>query len=230
MPVGVPKVPYAVGEDEENAEWYDLYNCLYLDRYLFLFQDLKEELGNQLMGIMLYLNTEEDNTDDLWFYINSPGGQMGPGIGLYDVMGFIKPDTNTICLGRASSIASFVVMGGTTGKRVAAPNSRMMIHQPAGGNQGQISLLFSEIQELIRLRRTVIDVYSERTGQTRDRIIEDMGRDEYMTAQEARDYGLVDLVGEDCVPNMRKASDYTVDTSSISDDSEGNNDDKKLVK
>lgn len=188
-------------EDEESADWMDLYNCLYRERFLYLFQDLKEELGNQLMGIMLYLNTEEC-MDDLYLYVNSPGGDLNPGIGIYDVMGFIDADVNTICLGRAASIASFVVMGGTDGKRIASPNCRMMIHQPGGGTQGQSVLVLSETEEMARLLDQVIDVYCERTGQTRRRIIDDMARDEYMTAQESRDYGLVDQVGSDLHPSV----------------------------
>jgi ATP-dependent Clp protease, protease subunit len=195
MPVGVPKVSYQLADDQP-ADWIDLYNCLYRERFLFFCQDLKEELSNQLIGIMLYLNAEE-STDDLFLYINSPGGKMSAGVGMYDVMGFIDPDVNTICIGRAASIASFVLMGGTTGKRTAAPNSRMMIHQPAGGSQGQTSIVLSEAREILRLRQQVIEVYAQRTGQTEKRITEDMTRDEYMTPHEARDYGLVDQVGAD---------------------------------
>ena len=195
MPVGVPKVSYQLAEDQP-ADWIDLYNCLYRERFLFLCQDLTEELSNQLIGIMLYLNGEE-SMDDLFLYINSPGGKMTAGVGIYDVMGFIDADVNTICIGRAASIASFVLMGGTTGKRTAGPNARMMIHQPAGGSQGQTSIVLSEAQEVVRLRQQVMDVYCERTGQSAERIREDMYRDEYMTAHEARDYGLVDQVGAD---------------------------------
>ena len=132
MPVGVPKVAYRFSDDQP-ADWIDLYNCLYRERYLFLCQDLNEELSNQLIGIMLYLNGEESDRD-VYLYINSLGGAITSGMGLYDVINFIDSDVTTICIGTAASIASFVLMGGTYGKRTA-PAQRANHDTPARGRQ-----------------------------------------------------------------------------------------------
>lgn len=193
MPVGVPKVGYRLGEDQP-ADWIDLYNCLFRERLLFCCQDLNEELANQLIGILLYLNCEENDEDDVIMYINCPGGGITGGVGLYDVINYVDAEVTTICVGIAASIASFVLMGGTVGKRIAFPNSRVMIHQPAGGSRGQTSLVLSEAEEMVRIRNEVIQVYSERTGHSVSKIIDDMNRDRYMTAREAKKYGLVDEV------------------------------------
>jgi ATP-dependent Clp protease, protease subunit len=199
MPVGVPKVAYELVEDEP-AEWIDLYNALYRERTLFLCQDLNEELANQLMGIMLYINTQPTRfpkTDDVVMYINSPGGEMVPGVGVHDVSNFIAQDVHTICIGVAASITSFVLVGGTMGKRTATPNARMMIHQPTGGSDGQMNIVLSEAQEVLRLQEAIIKTYAKITGQTIERIKRDIKRDEFMSPHEARTYGLIDQVGAD---------------------------------
>lgn len=192
MPIGVPKVPYRFPGDE-MAQWTDLYNRLYRDRILFLCQDLDDELANQLIGIMLYLNAE-DTTQDLFLYINSPGGSVTCGIGVYDAMHYIQSDVTTICVGTAASMASFVLTGGTLGKRIALPHSRIMIHQPGGGSQGQTSLVLSEAEEMLRIRDEVVSIYADRTGQNPGLISRDMNRDQFMSAREAKEYGLVDQV------------------------------------
>lgn len=194
MPLGVPKVPYQFS-NEQPAEWVDLYNRLYRNRVLFLCQDLGDELANQLIGIMLYLNGEETDEDDtLCMYINSPGGAVTCGIAVYDAMNYIVPDVTTICVGTAASMASFVLSGGTTGRRIAMPHCRVMIHQPGGGSQGQTSIVISEAEEMVRLRQEVIYIYAERTGQSPNRISQDLGRDQFMSPYFAREYGLVDQV------------------------------------
>lgn len=192
MPIGVPKVPYRL-PGEEMAQWTDLYNRLYRDRILFLCQDLDDELANQLIGIMLYLNAE-DTTQDLFLYINSPGGSVTCGIGVYDAMHYIQSDVTTICVGTAASMASFVLAGGTLGKRITLPHSRIMIHQPGGGSQGQTSLVLSEAEEMLRIRDEVVSIYSNRTGQNTSKISSDMNRDQFMSAREAKEYGLVDQI------------------------------------
>lgn len=192
MPIGVPKVPYRLPGDE-YAQWIDLYNRLYRDRLLFLCQDLNDELANQLIGIMLYLNAEE-TAQDIFLYINSPGGSVTCGIGVYDAMNYIDSDVTTICVGTAASMASFVLSGGTRGKRLVLPNARIMIHQPGGGSQGQTSLVLSEAEEMLRLRDEVISIYADRTGQNFARISKDMNRDQFMSAREAKQYGLVDQI------------------------------------
>ena len=192
MPVGVPKVAYSVAEDQP-ADWIDLYNCLYRERYLFLCQDLNEELSNQLIGIMLFLNGEERD-DDVYLYINSLGGAITCGIGLVDVINFIDSDVMTICIGTSASIASFVLTGGTHGKRTALPNARIMIHQPSGGSQGQTASVLSEAEEMVRLRDDLVQIYASRSGQPPEQIKADLGRDVFMSAREAKAYGLVDQV------------------------------------
>lgn len=192
MPLGVPKVPYAFSENS-YADWIDLYNCLYRERLLFLCQDLNVELANQLIGIMIYLNAEDDS-QGLFMYINSPGGSITCGIGVYDAMNFVSTNVTTICVGTAASMASFVLSGGTRGQRIALPYARVMIHQPGGGSRGQTSLVLSEAKEMLRMNKEVINIYAERTGQTPDQIRKDMKRDQFMSAREAKGYGLVDQV------------------------------------
>ena len=192
MPIGVPKVPFRM-PGEPTAQWVDLFNRLSRDRVLFLCSELKDELANQLIGIMLFLNAEEEKKE-IYLYINSPGGSITCGIAVYDSMNFIDADVTTICVGTAASVASFVLAGGSIGKRIAFPNSRIMIHQPEGGSQGQASEIVFEASEVSRIRREVAKAYAERTGQNLARISRDMDRDQYMSAREAKDYGLVDQV------------------------------------
>lgn len=192
MPIGVPKVPFRM-PGEPTAQWVDLFNRLSRDRVLFLCSELKDELANQLIGIMLFLNAEEEKKE-IYLYINSPGGSITCGIAVYDSMNFIDADVTTICVGTAASVASFVLAGGSIGKRIAFPNSRIMIHQPEGGSQGQASEIVFEASEVSRIRREVAKAYAERTGQSLSRISRDMDRDQYMSAKEAKNYGLVDQV------------------------------------
>ena len=190
MPIGVPKVPFRL-PGEPDAQWVDLYNRLYRERVLFLCQDLNDELANQLIGIMLYLNAEE-KIKDLYIYINSPGGSVTCGIAVYDIVNYIDADVTTLCVGTAASMASFVLAGGSRGKRIAFPNSRIMIHQPEGGSQGQASEIIYESDEVVRIRRQVGRIYANRTGQSLSQISRDMDRDQFMSAREAKEYGLVD--------------------------------------
>ena len=192
MPIGVPKVPFRM-PGEPTAQWVDLFNRLSRDRVLFLCSELKDELANQLIGIFLFLNAEEEKKE-IYLYINSPGGSITCGIAVYDTMNFIDADVTTICVGTAASVASFVLAGGSIGKRIAFPNSRIMIHQPEGGSQGQASEIVFEASEVARIRREVAKAYAERTGQSLSRISRDMDRDSYMSAKEAKNYGLIDQV------------------------------------
>nr|YP_010044978.1 clp protease proteolytic subunit [Blidingia minima]AWX53128.1 ClpP [Blidingia minima]QPF96243.1 clp protease proteolytic subunit [Blidingia minima]QUX32812.1 ATP-dependent Clp protease proteolytic subunit [Blidingia minima] len=192
MPVGVPKVPYRFSDDT-YAEWVDLYNRLYRERLLFLCQDLNAELANQLIGLMVYLNAE-DETLGLFMYINSPGGSVTCGIGVSDVMSIVEADVTTICVGTAASMASFVLASGSQGLRIALPNTRVMLHQSGGGSRGQTSSVLSEAREMLRMNEEVVSVYSQKTGQTPNQIRKDMKRDQYLSAREAKSYGLVDQV------------------------------------
>lgn len=192
MPIGVPKVPYRL-PGEPSAQWVDLYNRLYRERVLFLCQDLNDEISNQLISVMLYLNGEE-STEDVYIYINSPGGSVICGIAVYDIMNYIDMEVITLCVGTASSMASFILSGGALGRRMAFPHSRLMIHQPEGGSQGQGSEVIAESEEVIRIRRQVARIYSTRTGQNLIQILKDMDRDKFMSAREAKQYGLVDYL------------------------------------
>ena len=141
----------------------------------------------------------EESSQGLFLYINSPGGSVTCGIGVYDAMNYIQVDITTICVGTAASMASFILTGGTRGKRIALPNCRVMIHQPGGGSKGQTSLVLSEAEEMLRIRNEVISIYADRTGQTLARISQDMNRDQFMSAKEAKDYGLVDQIASSIV-------------------------------
>lgn len=194
MPLGVPKVAYRL-PGEPTPQWVDLYNRLYRERIIFLGSDLDDDLANQIVGIMLYLSAE-DETKRVFLYINSLGGSVTCGISVYDAMQHIEVGVTTICVGIAGSMASFILAGGEKNHRIALPHSRVMIHQPQGGSQGQVSEVTCEAVEVMRIRRQVSLIYAERTGQSLATIARDMDRDNFMCAREAKDYGLVDQVAQ----------------------------------
>ena len=192
MPIGVPKVPFRM-PGEPTAQWVDLFNRLSRERILFLCSELKDELANQLIGIMLFLNAEESDKG-LYLYINSPGGSIICGVGVYDCMNFVEAEVSTICVGTAASVASFVLAGGAIGKRLAFPNSRIMIHQPEGGSRGQASDILFESSEVDKIRERVAKTYAQITGQSLTQIVTDLDRDQYLSPNQAKDYGIVDQV------------------------------------
>ena len=192
MPIGVPKIPYRL-PGEPTAQWVDLYNRLSRERILFLGQDIDDELANQIIGLLLYLNSE-DEKNEIYLYINSPGGVVTAGLAVYDTMQHIQAQVTTICVGLAASMASIVLTGGEPGQRIALPHSQIMIHQPAAGVQGQATEIQTEALEVLRLRQQLGRLYSQRTGQTLSQIAADMDRDTFFSAAQARDYGLVDQV------------------------------------
>lgn len=195
MPIGVPKVAFRL-PGESVPQWLDIYNRLYRARVIFLGSELDDELANQLVGVMLYLSAENQRKG-LFIYINSPGGSVTCGITVYDVMHHVEADVTTICMGIAASMASFILAGGDRGHRIALPHSRVMIHQPQGGMQGQASEVQIEAEEVMRIRRQVGQIYAERTGQSLSTIARDMDRDNFMSARDAKNYGLVDQVVRD---------------------------------
>nr|YP_010330537.1 clp protease proteolytic subunit [Urtica macrorrhiza]YP_010330619.1 clp protease proteolytic subunit [Urtica dioica subsp. xingjiangensis]YP_010420973.1 clp protease proteolytic subunit [Urtica angustifolia]YP_010421221.1 clp protease proteolytic subunit [Urtica chamaedryoides]YP_010421304.1 clp protease proteolytic subunit [Urtica dioica]YP_010421387.1 clp protease proteolytic subunit [Urtica domingensis]YP_010421469.1 clp protease proteolytic subunit [Urtica hyperborea]YP_010421551.1 cl len=193
MPIGVPKVPFR-SPGEEDASWVDVLNRLYRERFLFLGQDVDTEISNQLIGLMVYLSIEDD-TKDLYLFINSPGGWVIPGLGIYDTMQFVQPDVQTICIGLAASMGSFILVGGEITKRLAFPHARVMIHQPSSSfYQASTGDFILEAEELLTLRETLTKVYVQRTGKSLWVVSEDMERDVFMSAIEAQTHGLVDLV------------------------------------
>nr|YP_009231184.1 clpP-like protease [Dipteronia sinensis]ALV83916.1 clpP-like protease [Dipteronia sinensis]QBS30463.1 clpP-like protease [Dipteronia sinensis]QBS30551.1 clpP-like protease [Dipteronia sinensis]QBS30639.1 clpP-like protease [Dipteronia sinensis]QBS30727.1 clpP-like protease [Dipteronia sinensis] len=192
MPIGVPKVPFRT-PGERNATWIDI-NRLYRERLIFLGQAIDSNVSNQLIGLFVYLSSESD-TKDLYLLINSPGGWVIPGIAIYDTMQFVRPDIQTICMGLAASMGSFILVGGAITKRLAFPHARVMIHQPAAGfYEAQTSELILEAEELLKLREILTRVYVQRTGKPLWAVSEDMERDTFMSATEAQAHGIVDFV------------------------------------
>ncbi|KAI3899311.1 hypothetical protein MKW92_024332 [Papaver armeniacum] len=184
MPIGVPKVPFRI-PGEEDSVWVD---------NTFLGQQVDSEIANQLMGLMIYL-TIEDDTKDVYLFINSPGGWVTPGIGMYDTMQFVQPHVHTICMGLAASMRSFVLVGGEITKRLAFPHAWVMIHQPASSfYEAQTGEFVLEAEELLKLRETLTRVYVQRTGNPLWVVSEDMERNVFMSATEAQAHGIVDLV------------------------------------
>ncbi|KOO27502.1 ATP-dependent clp protease proteolytic subunit [Chrysochromulina tobinii] len=192
MPIGVPKVAYRV-PGSAYADWVDLYNRLYRERILFLGQEINDEIANQIIGVMLYLDSE-DNTKPISLYINSPGGSVTSGFAMFDTMRHIKSEVSTINVGLAASMGSFLLMGGTKGKRLALPHSRTMIHQPSGGAQGQASDIKVEAEQILSIRERVVNYYSQLSGQPREKVRMDIDRDNFMSAEETLKYGLIDRV------------------------------------
>ena len=180
-------------EEEEEEEWIDIYDWLYDQRVLFLTDIIEEEVSSQLIAVMIYLSRQEPDKE-LFLYIDSPGGGVLAGMSLYDTIKDIAAPVNTICVGTAVSTASFILAGGAFGKRSALPHSRIMIRQPEGWTEGQVSEMASESEELIRIRRQVGIFYADCTGQSLIKIARDMDRNEFMSAREAKEYGLVDQV------------------------------------
>ncbi len=171
----------------------DLYNRLYRERILFLGQEINDEIANQIIGVMLYLDSE-DNTKPISLYINSPGGSVTSGFAMFDTMRHIKSEVSTINVGLAASMGSFLLMGGTKGKRLALPHSRTMIHQPSGGAQGQASDIKVEAEQILSIRERVVNYYSQLSGQPREKVRMDIDRDNFMSAEETLKYGLIDRV------------------------------------
>ncbi|HEY9656307.1 MAG TPA: ATP-dependent Clp protease proteolytic subunit [Crinalium sp.] len=194
MPIGVPKVPYRM-PGEPYTQWIDIYNRLYRERIIFLGKDVDDEIANQIVAVMLYLDSE-DPGKDIVLYINSPGGSVTAGMAIYDTMQHIKSDVVTICVGLAASMGSFLLAAGAKGKRLALPHSRIMIHQPSGGTRGQATDIEIEAREIIRIRRQLNQIYADRTGQALPKLEKDMDRDYFMSAEEAKEYGLIDRVIE----------------------------------
>ncbi|MEG4110749.1 MULTISPECIES: ATP-dependent Clp protease proteolytic subunit [unclassified Microcoleus] len=195
MPIGVPKVPYKM-PGGYDTQWINIYDRLYRERIIFLGRDVDDEIANQIIAVMLYLDSE-DSGKDIILYINSPGGMVSAGMAIFDTMQHIKSDVVTICVGLAASMGSFLLAAGAKGKRLALPHSRIMIHQPSGGTRGQATDIQIEAKEILRLRHELNNIYAKNTGQPISKIEKDMDRDYFMSAEEAREYGLIDRVIEE---------------------------------
>lgn len=173
----------------------DIYNRLYRERIIFLGSEIDDELANQIIGVMLYLD-EEDSSKPIYLYINSPGGSVISGLAIFDAMQLIKSEVITINLGLAASMGSFILAAGSKGKRLALPSSRIMIHQPMGGAQGQAQDIKVEAAQIMRIRDNLVKMYSMFTGQTTEVITAALDRDNFLSAQEALEFGLIDRILE----------------------------------
>ncbi len=191
--VGLGMVPIVIEQSGRGERAYDIYSRLLRERIIFLVGPVHDATANLVVAQMLFLESENPDKD-IFLYINSPGGSVSAGLSIYDTMQFIKPDVSTLCMGMAASMGSFLLMAGAKGKRAALPNSRIMIHQPSGGAQGQASDIEIQAREIIKTREQLNRIYADRTGQSVDRIAADMERDLWMNPVEAKDYGLIDSV------------------------------------
>jgi len=186
-------VPIVVEQTARGERSYDIYSRLLKERVIFMVGPVEDHMANLIVAQLLYLESENPDKD-IHFYINSPGGSVTSGMSIYDTMQFIKPDVSTMCVGQAASMGAFLLAGGTKGKRYALPNSRIMIHQPSGGYQGQASDIHIHAQEILKIREKLNKIMGEHTGQSIEKIAEDTERDNFMDANEALNYGLIDQV------------------------------------
>ena len=186
-------VPYVVEQTSKGERSYDIYSRLLKDRIIFLGEEVNETTASLVVAQLLFLEAE-DPKKDISLYINSPGGVITAGMAIYDTMNFIKCDVSTICIGMAASMASFLLAGGTKGKRYILPNAEVMIHQPSGGAQGQATEINIAAEHILAIRKRLNEILADNTGQTLERIQADTERDNYMTAEEALAYGLVDRI------------------------------------
>lgn len=186
-------IPTVIEQSGRGERAFDIYSRLLRDRIIFLGQAVDQDLANIIVAQMLYLEAE-DPEKDIYIYINSPGGSVTAGLGIYDTMNHIRPDVCTICLGLAASMGAFLLSAGTKGKRMSLPHSRIMIHQPLGGAQGQATDIEIQAKEILYLKQQLNQALANHTGQPIERIAEDTERDFYMSAHEAMQYGLIDQV------------------------------------
>lgn len=190
---GLGMIPMVIEQSGRGERSYDIYSRLLKERVIFLVGEVNDQTANLVVAQLLFLESENPDKD-ISFYINSPGGSVSAGLAVFDTMNFIKPQVSTLCMGMAASMGSFLLMAGAKGKRFALPNSKIMIHQPSGGAQGQATDIEIHAREIIKTRAQLNRIYAERTGQLIEKIEADMERDRYMSADEAKEYGLIDQV------------------------------------
>ena len=186
-------IPMVVEQTSRGERSYDIYSRLLKERVIFLSGEVEDRMANLIVAKLLFLESE-DPKKDINIYINSPGGSVTAGMAIYDTMQFIKPDVRTLCIGQACSMGAFLLAGGAAGKRAALPNARVMIHQPLGGFRGQASDIQIHAQEILKIKQTLNERLAFHTGQSIERIEKDTDRDNFMSAEEAKAYGLVDDV------------------------------------
>ena len=192
-PVGLGLIPMVIEQSGRGERAYDIYSRLLKERVVFLVGPVNDATANLVVAQLLFLESENPDKD-IYFYINSPGGSVSAGLAIYDTMQFIKPDVSTLCIGQAASMGAFLLTAGAKGKRYCLPNSRVMIHQPMGGFQGQASDIEIHAKEILYLRARLNEIMAKHTGQPIERIERDTDRDNFLSGAEAVEYGLVDKV------------------------------------
>jgi len=185
--------PVVIENTSSGERSYDIYSRLLKDRIIFLGTEVNDTVANAIVAQLLFLEAE-DPEKDIIMYINSPGGVVTAGMAIYDTMNYIKPDVQTICIGQAASMGAFLLSAGSKGKRAALENSRVMIHQPLGGAQGQATDIEIQAKEILKIKDTLSRILSENCGKTKEEILKDTDRDNFMSAKEALDYGIIDKI------------------------------------
>lgn len=186
-------VPYVLESTSRGERTYDIYSRLLKDRIIFLGEEVNDVTASLIVSQLLFLESE-DPGKDIQLYINSPGGSVTAGMAIYDTMQYIKCDVSTICMGMAASMGAFLLSGGTKGKRFALPNAEIMIHQPSGGSQGQCTDIQIQAEQILKIKKRLNKILAENTGKSVETIEADCERDHFMTAEEAKEYGLIDQV------------------------------------
>jgi ATP-dependent Clp protease protease subunit len=190
---GLGMVPMVIEQSGRGERSYDIYSRLLKERVIFMVGEVNDHVANLVVAQLLFLESENPDKD-ISFYINSPGGSVTAGMAIFDTMNFIKPEVSTLCTGMAASMGAFLLASGAKGKRFSLPNSKVMIHQPSGGSRGQATEIEIQAREILKTREQLNKILAERTGQPLERIERDTERDYYMSAEEAKEYGVVDQV------------------------------------
>ncbi|PLR69197.1 MULTISPECIES: ATP-dependent Clp endopeptidase proteolytic subunit ClpP [Bacillaceae] len=188
-------IPYVIEQSGRGERSYDIYSRLLKDRIIMIGDEINDHVANVVVAQLLFL-AAEDNEKDISIYINSPGGSTSAGFAIFDTMQYIKPDVRTICTGMAASFGAMLLLAGTKGKRFALPNSEIMIHQPLGGARGQATEIEISARRILKLREHINEIIAERTGQSVEKVARDSDRDYYMSAAEAKEYGIIDEIIE----------------------------------
>ena len=186
-------IPYVVEQTSRGERSYDIFSRLLNDRIILLSEEVNDTTASLIVAQLLFLEAQ-DPDKDIQFYINSPGGSVSAGMAIYDTMQYIKPDVTTICIGLAASMGAFLLSSGAKGKRIALPNSEIMIHQPSGGSRGQCTDIQIQAEHILKIKKRLNEILASNTGKSVDEIERDCDRDYFMTAEEAREYGLIDQV------------------------------------
>ena len=186
-------VPYVIEQSSRGERSYDIFSRLLNDRIIMLSEEVNDATASLIVAQLLYLEAQ-DPDKDIQFYINSPGGSISSGMAIYDTMQYIKPDVSTICIGMAASMGAFLLSSGAKGKRIALPNAEIMIHQPSGGSQGQCTDIQIQAEHILKIRNRINAILAENTGKSVEQIERDCERDNFMSADEAQAYGLIDRI------------------------------------